>query len=266
MDIELSVDLTPIEMTYLARLLGADMLVGIGDPFFGWLTEEIKEAWERAKGSLAEKGAVQVKEDGAVIVDVLAGGVIAVCARPDTTFLIHNKPYKEGGESRVFHVTPKLCVEHPFPGDPELEIKLNLYNDPFAGLSKLEELAAIESGAGKDGDSFTTTMEKLWRVMAEVEKEEKDIGDVLSRAGIKGKASRLLSPTLGSPFQLSNLLRVELVEGDWQIEGLAFLGGKELWKISPDMQSKHIRVQVAACGREQAIKAIKGFLKGPLTA
>ncbi|GIP21549.1 hypothetical protein [Paenibacillus sp. J22TS3] len=44
------------ELFFLAGILGSDRLLGIDDPFRGYLSEEIAEEWESAKNSLLSKG------------------------------------------------------------------------------------------------------------------------------------------------------------------------------------------------------------------
>ncbi|MEC0240406.1 hypothetical protein P4H66_11140 [Paenibacillus dokdonensis] len=53
------------EFFFLAGILGSDRLLGIEDPFQGYLAEEIAEEWDVVKESLLEKGYL-VEEDNGV--------------------------------------------------------------------------------------------------------------------------------------------------------------------------------------------------------
>ncbi|WP_138493878.1 hypothetical protein [Paenibacillus pinistramenti] len=50
------VALSTKELFFLAGILGSDRLLGVEDPFAGYLADEIAEEWEKAKDSLLEKG------------------------------------------------------------------------------------------------------------------------------------------------------------------------------------------------------------------
>ncbi|USB31987.1 hypothetical protein [Paenibacillus sp. YPG26] len=52
------------ELFFLAGILGSDRLLGIDDPFRGYLSEEIAEEWESAKNSLLSKGYLTQVDDG----------------------------------------------------------------------------------------------------------------------------------------------------------------------------------------------------------
>lgn len=44
------------ELFFLAGILGSDRLLGVEDPFRGYMAEEIAMEWERVKTSLLDKG------------------------------------------------------------------------------------------------------------------------------------------------------------------------------------------------------------------
>lgn len=52
----LAVNLETRELFFLAGILGSDRLLGVEDPFLGYLAEEIADEWEVVKDSLLEKG------------------------------------------------------------------------------------------------------------------------------------------------------------------------------------------------------------------
>jgi hypothetical protein len=52
------------ELFFLAGVLGSDRLLGVEDPFKGYLVEELAEEWEHVKASLLEKGYLKQVEKG----------------------------------------------------------------------------------------------------------------------------------------------------------------------------------------------------------
>ncbi|KJD42521.1 hypothetical protein [Paenibacillus terrae] len=52
------------ELFFLAGVLGSDRLLGVEDPFKGYLAEELAEEWEQIKASLLEKGYLKRVDEG----------------------------------------------------------------------------------------------------------------------------------------------------------------------------------------------------------
>lgn len=59
-----TVTLNDKEFFFLAGILGSDRLLGVEDPFSGYLTEEIASEWEASKVSLLEKSYLIREESG----------------------------------------------------------------------------------------------------------------------------------------------------------------------------------------------------------
>lgn len=51
------------ELFFLAGILGSDRLLGIDDPFLGYLTEDIVKEWDKVKEALLQKGYL-IQEEG----------------------------------------------------------------------------------------------------------------------------------------------------------------------------------------------------------
>lgn len=52
------------ELFFLAGVLGSDRLLGVEDPFKGYLAEELAEEWEQVKATLLEKGYLKRADKG----------------------------------------------------------------------------------------------------------------------------------------------------------------------------------------------------------
>ncbi|KZE76840.1 hypothetical protein FQU75_02090 [Paenibacillus polymyxa] len=52
------------ELFFLAGVLGSDRLLGVEDPFKGYLAEELAEEWEQVKAALLEKGYLKQADKG----------------------------------------------------------------------------------------------------------------------------------------------------------------------------------------------------------
>ena len=59
-----TITLNDKEFFFLAGIIGSDRLLGVEDPFVGYLTEEIAVEWEKTKQSLLSKQYLIQEEGG----------------------------------------------------------------------------------------------------------------------------------------------------------------------------------------------------------
>lgn len=52
------------ELYFLTGIIGSDRLLGVEDPFRGYLSEEIADEWDKAKAALLQKGYLIEEQDG----------------------------------------------------------------------------------------------------------------------------------------------------------------------------------------------------------
>lgn len=117
MDIAPAITCSPQEATYLASLLGGTSLLGLEDPFIGWLTEEIQEVWEKARDELAGRRYIEIDRDNRIIMDTTTAALIGTWVFPDASFITTYTPAGMPSSIRYFHVTRRLAVEQVVVGN-----------------------------------------------------------------------------------------------------------------------------------------------------
>lgn len=99
------------ELFFLAGILGSDRLLGIEDPFRGYLAEEIAEEWEKVKTSLINKGYLTQGDNGADLVmppHIFSRVAIAGLAKRACWV---RYSYGENAYEGYFHITDEKVVE-----------------------------------------------------------------------------------------------------------------------------------------------------------
>jgi len=251
------IKLNPIEMTFIARLLGAKSLMFIGDPFYGWLSDEVKEAWQRARESLIEKGmAREIVTTGQTLLDVLPASAVAVCAAPKETFLLLRRD--DGGleELWVAHSTAGIGVIHRLPRDPLEELDIAV----FAGSREVREAvkSMVKIEGSKDEERKTTSIkpEDFWRfLLAKAGKKEED------RGGAGNGSETEMGQLVGERFNLSLLLRLDRSKREHALQGIGFLmSGGVIWSVKPVLEGDSPVFEVTSVDEEVAERNLDALL------
>ena len=116
--------MTSKELVFLAALLGETVVLGVNDPFLGWLAEQVEEEWKKASLQMFQKGWIQIEEGGmfGVLPDLAA--YIRLCCLPE--------------------VWISMAITRSEETDSHLMINLNLEKKLYAQVKKNAVDEAIE--------------------------------------------------------------------------------------------------------------------------
>lgn len=106
-----TVTLEQKELFFLAGILGSDRLLGVDDPFLGYLTEEIVKEWDQVKESLLDKGYL-IQEDGSseITMTPTVFSRVAIAGLSSRAFRYEYKENGTGYEGYL-HCTNERVVE-----------------------------------------------------------------------------------------------------------------------------------------------------------
>lgn len=71
------------ELVFLAALMGENAIIGIEDPFTGWLAEQVTDEWNLSNPTMIEKGYLTLDENGPFNVSTELQDIIRLCCFPD---------------------------------------------------------------------------------------------------------------------------------------------------------------------------------------
>lgn len=253
--------LTPIEITFLARLFGVRELRFIGDPFFGWLSEEVAEAWVEARDSLSVKGMIKVDPvSGEVVVDLLAAAALAVLTLPERTYVLASWDYEGKAVFKVAHLTSGISLLYEILEDPYQELRILVFFSPGGAVEQIRKEINIRSSGKTGARPFLIEVRDFWNLFP-VFARERAVGvegkeDLWGSAGDSG-----LSRMLGGKFNLSFLAKAFDRDATSEVRVVGFLcGERSLWSLEPRNTNGREYYFVEPVGEEVARSKLDALL------
>ncbi|GIO29876.1 MULTISPECIES: hypothetical protein [Paenibacillus] len=123
------------EFFFLAGILGSDRLLGVEDPFQGYLAQEIADEWDEVKRSLLEKGYLIEEDDGAMLaMPPKVFSRVAIASLAERSCWLRYKRQEESFEGYL-HATNEKVVQ--------------VQKSDTGNLYELDELGDVEAACGQ---------------------------------------------------------------------------------------------------------------------
>lgn len=245
------------ELFTLAAMLGGETLIGIPDPFPGWLTEEIEAAVNKAREDLIRRGYLQ-EQNGALQMDILVAALVAAVARPEVTVIltIHRPPQTPRQES--FYRRPPLIVHlHP---EKDLYTLATLSSSKEI-LSLIWERWELEAQKPARAQGFAMPQETLEAVREALGQGEQEAIRVLHRSGVEPGSARAFVRTLQTGARNGTLIALRPLETTWQVGGIGMVEGENgLWRLRSFQRQNVELVECTPCSANELIEEIQLFL------
>lgn len=223
---------TERELFCLATLMSGRYLLGIADPFPGWLTEEIQEAMEDTVAVLTQRQIVTQTDSGTVVQPEIAILVDALthCDVAITTSLA--KPLQPPQQRQFYFRRPQVLEVSQQQENGVVTYLLTplgrhptrIYEEIVGWWDGLAYPAAGEHSLVIREDALVKAQRKA---MADGEFAAEEL---LVSIGIPEAAAQSMSVTLATSSLNGALAFTRLNEDGWQTEGLGMLAGVNgLW-------------------------------------
>lgn len=92
------------EFVFMAALLGESTVLGVDDPFLGWLAEQVEEEWQRLCPEMLKNGLIYAGTDGICGVGSEIDCYIRLCCSPDIWVSVAAFRQNEGNSSFVLNL------------------------------------------------------------------------------------------------------------------------------------------------------------------
>jgi len=252
-----SLVLSPPELFTLASLMGGEMLLGIPDPFPGWLTEEIVEAMEAARQKMVERGLLVLQSDGQIVIDAIVAALIWPIVTPQVVLLLTGGvPDQPSQQISFYHHSP-LTVAVELYGE-----QWNVY--PLPDRTSLSEQIRnrwqLREQQGTDAQTFSLPEDALQAALQVLPSEE-EVCRSLQEAGVPPAAARAAARTLTTLRQNGALVAIRRRAELWQTEGLGILEGENgLWLLRSLTRRGHPWVEFTPCPASEIMDEIDALL------
>lgn len=247
---------SPQEMVFLAGLLGADTLLGIEDPFRGWLADEIEEAWQQARTVLAERRFIEIQTDGSVVMDVAVAALVGTWAFPEASFVLTVTSAGGLADTRYFHLTRHLAVEQTVEADG---CQLAALENRQAVFTRVTGLLGLHEQHPVPGASGVLKEEHLIQARTLAGDSGAEAAQIaLHQAGLDTDTAAALAETLAYPVCNGALVALARRESTWEVAGLGLLEGQNgLWRLRAFTRHGENWVEAIPCGAAEACQAIR---------
>lgn len=220
---------SPVELYTLASLLGGEMLIGVPDPFPGWLTEEIQAAMDEARQSLTVRGILAPRGEGEVVIDVVTAALVGTLVAPRAAFLLtHTTPDLLSRQINIYHRPPLTAAMEQREG----QWVLRFLPDTDGIVHQVQELWGLGSQQAVRASPFSLPEGVMEEARRAQPLGETEIRKRLEEAGVPLAGAGALARTLADPRQNGALVAVLSRQGVWDAGGLGMLEGENgLWLL-----------------------------------
>ncbi|MFI2858367.1 hypothetical protein ACH6EH_14695 [Paenibacillus sp. JSM ZJ436] len=250
------------EFFFLAGILGSDRLLGVKDPFSGYLTEEIALEWESVKTSLLEKNYLILEDTGELSIPPEVFSRVAVAGLAERACWLK---YEHLGSSfeGYLHVV----------GDQVIQVcKCGVNDQQYA----LTELGTVGSTCQRLVDDLALSEAPLGEIPALL-LSRKEFSDIFtSSAAVSGDAiadrlAKLTDDAEGS-LALAKCMKNKVSSGElqlsvwngyrWESQNAAFISDESMsWLLRMSLQGDQDWLTAAPATREHFYQMLMMWLK-----
>lgn len=220
---------SPAELYTMASLLGGDTLIGVSDPFPGWLTEEIQEAMERSLNSLTDRGVLIRRGKNEIIMDVSVAALVAPLAAPQSVFIVtltaSDQVFRQ---LTVYYKAPLLVV---LSAENELW-NLQPVSDVEAMLKLIREFWQLDYQNAAHSQAISMPESVVQAALKSRAEGESEVLKQLTTSNVFEQSAQILAHTLTTARRNGSLVAINNRRGVWTTGGLGMLEGDNgLWML-----------------------------------
>lgn len=218
------------ELCYLSSLLGGRALLGIMDPFPGWLTEEIQAAMEQARQNLEARGIIQVDAANRIHMDADVKTLLNVVTSPGAVFVYTLTLPGAQPVRQVFYWRAPAAVRLQYTEDI---YNLDLLANPEAIYQEITRGWSAESQSPPPGEAIALPVPVLENVRHFLAQEALDDAcSILRGAGATESTISALIETLRTLRRNGAIVALRPQRQTWYPAGLGLLESKNgLWGL-----------------------------------
>lgn len=222
------------EIVFLAGVIGSDGLVGIPDPFEGWLASEVEEALWQVRRDLIDRGLCTVQADDSLSIANEIAPLVATIASPTASFTVTYASAPGTHAIRHVHVTGESAVEHTVIDGESPRCEFTSYNGPDAISRRVLELLKLPPGpvTVPTCPGGRLRQAALMHARQTATSDRAAAATLLRQNGLEVATATALAEALATAGSNSSLIAINRQTAPWTVDGLGLLeGGGALWLL-----------------------------------
>jgi len=248
---------TPVELTLVAGSLDVPSLPLPEESFSDWLPEEIDEALQQARESLAARRYIQTQPNGTIAVDTAVAALVGALAFRDSSLVITRLVEQGSGRTRHIYFASGLIVEQEQEQDGKY--RLTAVRDREVLTRRLVEFLHLTDQPAPRAQPCTLAEDEISEARRRVEEEgEKACIGFLESVGVESPTAASLARALAHPVSQSALLALAW-EGEeaQRLGGFTLLEGIDgLWLFQSQEHDDRPRLEIIPCNASGAVQQI----------
>ncbi|WP_339321248.1 hypothetical protein [Paenibacillus sp. FSL W8-0194] len=211
------------EFFFLAGILGSDRLLGVEDPFQGYLAQEIADEWDDVKRSLLEKGYLVEEDDGSLLaMPPKVFSRVAIASLAERSCWLRYKRQEEAFEGYL-HATNERVVQ-VCKSEKDLVYELDELGNVEAACSQLVDKMDLKDYAPAETPALLLSKKKFGEIYSRVPALTLDeLGDELAAATNDAEGSIALARCLKFRTGEGELHFSTWTGSRWETQSAAFV-------------------------------------------
>lgn len=253
------------ELFFLAGILGSDRLLGVEDPFRGYMAEDIAVEWERVKTSLLEKGyLVQDQDTNELIMTPTVFSRVAIAGLSDRAcwlrYTIDGKSYES-----YIHCTDERVVEVTRAVDVPDSFTLSDLGNVREAVAVLIERMKWSGQSPMERPALMCSKKKFYDVMNGLKGcEVQTVAEELSQETNDPEGSLALARCLFNKQAEGELKLLVWRQDGWQSQSAAFTASAASnWLFRMSSKASDDWLVAALTTKEQFHEMLLDWLKQP---
>lgn len=245
------------ELFTLAAFLTGEVIIGVPDPFSGWLVEEIEEAVEQAYHTLAERQYLRIQPDGTLFIDTDVALLVGTVTHPQVLFMVTDMP-ADGRGQRVnyYHrspVTVALTIE-----EEQVLLKAlptETLTDAVLRVWQMQEQNPAPAAP------FSIPEDALRQAKEALPAREK-ARQILQNAKVPSDHAEALVDALAHPKRTATLAAIRSHPNRWEAQGMVALEGpKGLWLLRSFSRNQIPWVECIPCSAAKMQEEVQSLIQ-----
>ncbi|KAA8787473.1 hypothetical protein ABIE27_002147 [Paenibacillus sp. 4624] len=253
------------ELFFLAGILGSDRLLGVEDPFRGYMAEDIAKEWERVKTSLLDKGyLIQDQDSNELIMTPTVFSRVAIAGLSDRACWLRYTIDGKSQESYI-HCTDERVVEVARATDVPDSFRLSDLGNVREAIDVLIERMKWSGHSPVDKPALMCSKKKFYDVMNGLKGYEvQTVADELSQETNDPEGSLALARCLVGKQSDGELRLLVWGQEGWQSQSAAFTASAASnWLFRMSTAASDDWLVAALTTKEQFHEMLLDWLKQP---
>ncbi|MDQ0721113.1 hypothetical protein QF049_002374 [Paenibacillus sp. W4I10] len=253
------------ELFFLAGILGSDRLLGVEDPFRGYMAEDIAMEWERVKTSLLDKGyLIRDQDTDELIMTPTVFSRVAIAGLSDRAcwirYTINGKSYES-----YIHCTDERVVEVSRVDDVPDSFRLSDLGNVREAIDVLIERMKWSGHSPAEKPALMCSKKKFYDVMSELENSGvQTVAAELEQETSDPEGSLALARCLVGKESDGELRLLVWNEDGWKSQSAAFAASAvSNWLFRMSTAASDDWLVAALTTREQFHEMLLDWLKQP---